>query len=256
MFDIYIWNSRFLLTGDEFSEEFHSHYPVQIILSPGKPVRACLKNGSCVVSEFLMIRSSAEHRCFIEGRSLSLFIDPETGQGRRLTARFEQEEVVSLSGCLSRGAEEAASLFLKSAGALRREAEEIFETLLYSVIEKDEADRQIDPRIACVLERIAAVPDKMISLPELAGEVCLSESRLMHLFKENIGIPVRRYLLWKRMMDGILLIREGAELTFAALEAGFSDYAHFSRTFKRHFGTGPKTLKNSRFVHVFTGDSL
>ena len=93
---------------------------------------------------------------------------------------------------------------------------------------------------------ISQAPTKII-----AEKVYLSESRLAHLFKENIGIPIRRYLLWSRLAKAVAYIFNGETFTSAAHSAGFADAAHFSRTFKQMFGLNLREIfKNSQFVQV------
>jgi AraC-like DNA-binding protein len=112
-------------------------------------------------------------------------------------------------------------------------------------------EQTTDPRIQLVLELIRALPVKKIALTELAGAVYLSESRLLHLFREQVGMPFRRYLLWKRLIQALQHILDGMPLTQAAYEAEFADSAHFSRTFKRMFGfTLSFAFKNSQFIQV------
>ena len=65
---------------------------------------------------------------------------------------------------------------------------------------------------------------------------CLSESRFSHLFTKETGLPFRTYVLWRRLMQAVERRAAGATLTEAAHQAGFSDSAHFSRTFLRMFG--------------------
>ena len=74
---------------------------------------------------------------------------------------------------------------------------------------------------------------------ELAAEVGLSEDRFMHVFKAQMGLPVRRYLLWLRLHRAARLMKAGVTLTEAAHGAGFADSAHMSRTFKENFGVPP-----------------
>jgi AraC-like DNA-binding protein len=62
------------------------------------------------------------------------------------------------------------------------------------------------------------------------------------LFVEQTGLPFRTYLLWLRLMRGLEAFASGASLTDAALDAGFADSAHFSRTFRRMFGTTAAAL--------------
>ena len=64
-----------------------------------------------------------------------------------------------------------------------------------------------------------------------------------------MGIPLRRYLLWLRLIEGIKVALKGISLTAVAHEVGFSDSAHFSRSFKEMFGLTPSELfKNSQFI--------
>jgi AraC-like DNA-binding protein len=85
------------------------------------------------------------------------------------------------------------------------------------------------------------------SLDVLAEAVGLSPSRLMHVFTQSIGIPLRPYLSWLRLQRAAAAIVSGkASLTEAAHAAGFADAAHMSRSFKRALGVAPSALRPLR----------
>ena len=86
-------------------------------------------------------------------------------------------------------------------------------------------------------------PDADVSLESLARWTGLSSSRLMHVFTESVGIPLRPYLRWLRFQRAATAIVAGSPLSAAAMEAGFSDAAHMTRTFKRMFGLPPSALQ-------------
>jgi AraC-like DNA-binding protein len=62
------------------------------------------------------------------------------------------------------------------------------------------------------------------------------------LFKEETGVPYRRYRLWTRMGAALKALRSGRSLTHAAHEAGFSSSAHFSTAFAEMFGLPPSRV--------------
>ena len=113
---------------------------------------------------------------------------------------------------------------------------------------------ETDHRILRVCRYIDGLDEKKVSIKKLTELVHLSESRLSHLFKAQLGVPVRRYLLWVRLMDALKNAMQGKSLTNAAYDAGFSDSAHLSRTFRSMFGSSPsnyiKNEKDSRFVQL------
>ena len=109
----------------------------------------------------------------------------------------------------------------------------------------------IDSRIEAALKILRGLPVKKISTSVIAEAINLSESRFIHLFKYQMGIPVRRYLLWLRLRDTVEQVLNGMSFTHAAHHAGFSDSAHFCRTFKKMSGmTMSDFLKNGQFIQA------
>lgn len=80
----------------------------------------------------------------------------------------------------------------------------------------------------------------------LAEALGLSVSRLMHLFKGEVGVPIRRYRIWERVRVLTQHVAEGDSLTMAGLAAGFSDSAHLSHSFQGMFGIPTSQILNPR----------
>ncbi|WP_299440852.1 AraC family transcriptional regulator [uncultured Aquimarina sp.] len=109
-----------------------------------------------------------------------------------------------------------------------------------------------DDRIQKCLEILEAENldyDKVISV--LTSKVFLSESRLSHLFKEHIGISIKKYLVWSKLKKAIhAVLNENISLTEASLEVGFYDQAHLSNAFKNVLGIAPSKAYNSRILQL------
>jgi AraC-like DNA-binding protein len=93
-----------------------------------------------------------------------------------------------------------------------------------------------DARIARVVREVERRPDAFGRLQDAAALACLSPSRFRARFDAELGLPFRRYRLWRRMAAVMRTVAAGGTLTEAAHSAGFSSSAHLSSTFKRMFG--------------------
>jgi AraC-like DNA-binding protein len=100
----------------------------------------------------------------------------------------------------------------------------------------------IDSRVAQVVNKIKQTADDNLSVDDLARLVNLSVPRLVQIFKKQTGVPMRRYRLWHRLFITAVEVASGGNLTEAAINAGFTDSAHFSHTFKAMFGMAPTTI--------------
>lgn len=103
--------------------------------------------------------------------------------------------------------------------------------------------RPSDPRIARALDVIDADPLKTLNYADLAVLVHLSASRFASLFREQTGLPVRNYVLWRRLVYVLERLERGDSITTAAHNAGFSDCAHLSRSFHQICGSKPSEIE-------------
>ncbi|MGV0741736.1 helix-turn-helix domain-containing protein [Mycolicibacterium sp. XJ870] len=100
----------------------------------------------------------------------------------------------------------------------------------------------IDPRIELAAKQIRDDPAATVSASELAASIGLSESRFLHLFRQEIGSSLRRYRLWSRLLRAGAEIAAGQNLTTAAAEAGFTSPSHLADRFKSTFGLSATQL--------------
>jgi len=104
---------------------------------------------------------------------------------------------------------------------------------------RDVTIKQFDPRVISILHRIRESLTENLSIRDYAAGVCLSESRLKKLFKEQIGISITKYRLQFRLIVATALLVAGDSITGAALTAGFSSSAHFSTCYSAMVGIQP-----------------
>ena len=104
------------------------------------------------------------------------------------------------------------------------------------------AQRTIDPRIAAAARRIREDPATTVPSSELAAEAGLSESRFLHLFRDELGTSLRRYRIWVRLVHAGTAIAAGANMTEAAMKSGFASPSHLSDRFKTTFGLSASQL--------------
>jgi AraC-like DNA-binding protein len=169
-----------------------------------------------------------------------VFLDPISDAGRRVTARLPEEKIFAIPApeCDAIRGEIEACLehgwrLPDVQAAVRR---------IVDLLAPNASPKAIDPRVRAVLDELRRDSSDNVSLAALADGVSLSESRLSHLFRRDVGLPIRPYRLSLRMEHAVMLIAQGSSLTEAAHAAGFSDSAHFCRICRRMFGSAPSGL--------------
>jgi AraC-like DNA-binding protein len=100
----------------------------------------------------------------------------------------------------------------------------------------------LDPRIIAALETLKDDDNLDASAQELADRARLSFHRFLHLFSNEVGVPLRTFRSWKRARAWLKHVTEDASLTEIAHRIGYPDSAHFSRSVRQVFGLQPKDV--------------
>ncbi len=86
---------------------------------------------------------------------------------------------------------------------------------------------------------------KDITLNDIASVIKLSHFYLLKVFKNKFGIPPHSYLLNKRVHRAKELLTNKMPIAEIAVESGFFDQSHLTRSFKRVFSITPKEYQDN-----------
>jgi AraC-like DNA-binding protein len=175
---------------------------------------------------------------------VNLLFDPETPDGR-FAATQAESGLAAIDQATVHRMNPSLESWAKNQGSADDARRLVLAGLGYEHTSVD-----LDPRVEAVLTRLRGSDRRQIPVADLAHEVHLSPSRLATLFREQVGLPIRRYVLWLRLISAIELLGSGMDATGAAHGAGFADSPHLTRTFRSMFGAGPAAVKDSQFVQA------
>ena len=99
--------------------------------------------------------------------------------------------------------------------------------------------RGTPPSVARALARLDAIPERPVTLADLAALSGVSRFQLLRGFVRAVGITPHAYLLQQRVRLARRLLVAGRRPAEAAAEAGFADQSHLTRAFRRQLGVTP-----------------
>ncbi|WP_043737283.1 MULTISPECIES: helix-turn-helix domain-containing protein [Nocardia] len=217
----------------------HSHHAVQVMVSDTEMV-VVDEAGRAHRGRQVIVVADAAHR--IERGAefgIAVFLEPESAAGR---AAERHSRTHGWTG----GPPLGAVLVRPD-----RRLSDCVADLLAGLV-PDPAPLGRHPSVTAALDLI---PGLLAYGPVRTGDVArrvgLSTTRLTHLFSAQVGLPLRRYVLWSRISTAIARVAAGDDLTAAAHAAGFSDSAHLTRTCRDTFGLPPSAL--TRNIRLGTG---
>ncbi|RYY97669.1 MAG: AraC family transcriptional regulator [Comamonadaceae bacterium] len=232
----------FIGEGGRGTIDPHSHHAIQLVLGLPSGLRVQFgRRGDWQPCAAALVPSRLPHSIDVEGcaTSVVLFIEPETPEGRALADRLRDgPELLDAASVAGAARLEHAWRVERSADAVRAVCMQLVRGLSGA-----EARTPVDARVLAAVERIRSRPAEPVTLAEVARDAHLSPERFRHLFVQETGMPLRTYVLWRRLLHVFTLLMAGESLSAAAHAAGFSDSAHLSRTARTMFGLPPSVLR-------------
>ncbi|MDL5514902.1 AraC family transcriptional regulator [Arenibacter sp. M-2] len=216
-----IKNGIISFSQKDYSLARHRHFPIEVAFAISGQLHIRTDNQQYTNVQSVIINSNVPHIFNCENSECQLyFIDPTSNAGIQLSKYF-----------LPKGEDIVVNTITSI---------EIFKEKYIYGLDEDYPFCERDDRVKSCLSWIDDNYSKEgIKLSMISENVFLSESRIAHLFKKQIGISIHQYILWKKIESAIKRYIEGASLTECAYSFGFSDSSHFNKTFQKMFGIYP-----------------
>ena len=242
------WEGGAIFLGKAGAFPAHTHQAIQICFLFEGRIRLRTTNDD-PWSDYALAVIPSQHSHGMDGARVhygaTLFVEPETREGRALTERYLQHGVISN---VDRAPVDAILLELRDAFLGRRGRPAIVglaHRVVHSLTQHSEPSVKSDERILRAVRFVNDHLSSSITLKQVAGVACLSPSRFRHLFAEQTGMGLRQYILWRRFVSVWERRMNGESLSTAAHAAGFADSAHLARTSRRMIGIPPSLLEIS-----------
>ncbi|WP_324195390.1 AraC family transcriptional regulator [Nocardia abscessus] len=214
--------------------ELHAHHAVQIVAA-STPIVVVDGSGVRRQGTHVIVPTDAPHRIDVgSAHGTAVYLDPETAAG---AAADRRAHVNGWAG--------SADTFGLTAGGsdLTAQVTAVVDDLL-----PQDGSSGAGERHAVVTEALHLLPALVrrgsVRGSDVARQLGIPAARLSHLFAEQMGIPLRRYILWLRLHIARTRALAGDDLAAAAHAAGFTDGADLVRTCRRTFGLPPSALSH------------
>lgn len=240
-----MWPGRSLYFGPLQHLEPRLHGAPVLLVGLYRPFRIRINHGECISCRCAVVPAGVLHELELDGNVLAkLFVERDSPDFWAFRRRFPFPP----NAFHAFDDPKLVELFL----GIYEESppKETIHAHIETLMPLDmEAYPLLHPRLISVLDSLRQEPEQNYSQFQMASKANLSTSRLLHLFKAEIGVPYRRYRIWKRLGIAIYTMSQTDCMMRSAMDAGFSDASHFSHCFRDFFGANPSYVfkRVSRF---------
>lgn len=217
----------------------HRHYATQISVSSGAPIRI-VSEMQTQTFEACLIKGNALHQFQCSDIHLLLLISPTSSVGHFLN-NLTNSNIAALTASHAQFLQEILNAFVNKDIDIGQLVEQVAQWLEGLRCQCQTNDHWNEDRITKAILFLEQNYNRVVSLSEIADYCHLSESRFLHLFRAQTGISYRRFQLWNKIAASVRVLTTQS-ITQTAHEFGFTDSAHYCKTFKENFGFSPKFL--------------
>lgn len=248
---IFMGESYISAFTNSINAESHKHYMLQLFMSYKDNLNINIK-GKNISCRCIIVNTDVEHSFSSDNIiHFTMLIDATSDIAQEFRSKYLFEEDYYILDC------EEVTLFQETLQQviknLNREKYIEFTSLLFSILGIKVNERiKYDDRIIEILKAMDNYDYEINSLEEFSKIVSLSESRLSHLFKEQVGIPLKSYIVLCKLKKAYMYLLESGNITDAAMKSGFDSPSHFAYTSKKLTGMSAKNIrKDSVFLKVY-----
>ena len=251
---LFIWPGYWLLHGTALSNRRHRHVSASVLVGLDGPIRVEADGQWHEVEAAIVAPEQEQALDSGLSRTLIIHLDPDQPLWRHFHAVLEGAGYRSIRRSVLQLPVLQAAVDAADIDAVQRWFERVAEALC-----PDPAP--LDARIRSVTDFLRdSLPEK-IELSELSAVANLSGSRLTHLFKQQTGVTLRRFLAHLKIQRAVFSWRPGMQdrelrvlaetallrdekIIAIAEQLGFSDESAFAKAFRRWSGMTPSQFRD------------
>lgn len=239
---VHLWKDRLIFTAPYIVSEPCSRPAVGILIGTDGDIAVAMPDGAVCSSRALLIAPHAARALAAKHGCYSLILDPVHRLHRYLRCTLlGGHHVLDIGDRLDGEILALAATAARGLGSYR-ESYLVSEQIMQGLFPGTDDIQPIDTRVDAVADWLRMNVPKSIPMETLAQIAGLSPGRITHLFTEELGLSLRRYLMWIKMRRATELFARNESLTAIAHAIGFADSAHLSRVFKNYFALTPSFL--------------
>ena len=241
---VYAWDGVIVYVTQDHLNKAHAHFPALLQIGLGTAFALAVEDQPARYHEVVVMAPNVSHSTDSQNQPyIAILIDPDHELYAYLHPLLNGQAFCSLPAARLKSYQKQFQQLMTAQLSLEQVKQLLMEVLFVLNPQPSKA-LPWDQRIQQASEYIKwCVPHHIPTIADVALQVRLSESRLMHLFSQQLGLSMRQYILWLRIRYAIKLWMQGKTLIEIAVESGFSDQAHFTRTLRRMVDFAPSMLK-------------
>ncbi len=232
---LFLWQGGWLMVMPAIVNQPHQHVAASLLIGLTAPIRVTVEDRR-VTERVVLVPPDVTQSLHSTGPVAVMHLDPDDSAWRALARLDGLDEALQDHCC------DAMNALVDAPG---ESPVRHFLQHLRGVA----APLPLDPRIADAC-RCMRSDDRVPAMEALAKQANLSPSRFRHLFREQLGVSLKRYQLHLKCQRALALWRNGMNFTELAVAAGFYDQPHLNRTLRAMFDALPSRYARGLPVQV------
>ena len=252
---IYVWDRLVLQLASGVRNARHRHFGAFLLLAPDAPIEIQADNYPRVISRAALVAPYTWHQ--LDGRDsrlATLLLGPDHPWFGYISPLLDGSPVIPFP--LSALAANIDWNRLFNGDAHCAEVVAFVERTLASMSSTEFEPHELDPRTTVAVQLLNQLGGAVLKPATIARRVGLSNVALMRRFKRDLGVRIREYALWRRLLNVLPLLDSRRTLTEIAQLAGFYDQAHLTRTSRRMFDLPPSSVSGPGRARIHVCDRL
>jgi len=240
---LYVWNGLSIFLGSSFHTDPHRHETLQLVFDLEKEFSLKDQSNDWQNYSSALIKAGYVHQLNSnDSIQLFLYLDNDSVYAQKLTDKYLSDD--GICDLKNSDLRKLSANFFKRFLVLEG-CDELFKeclTIINHLVDFDSVIKK-DERVDKAISFITKTKKRKLKVKDIAEHVHLSESRLRHLFKQQVGQPIQNFMLWMKVISSLNQVLKGNRLTETAYDVGFWDASHMNRSYQELLGVAPSTIK-------------